>query len=314
MHSLKDRAYAGAVHWLARRAARFPQPRRASFSHPDVVLDQLTADLAEGRTPCVNTTPSAAVKLSVAAQRSGTSLGGVTFLLGSEPLTEARRRTIEASGAVAAPLYGSTEAPWIGGQCRHARGSDEIHVLADSYAIVESNDAMLLTSLRHTLPKVLVNVDIGDRAVVESGRCDCLYDRLGCRVRLHTIRSTDKITEFGVTFALPDVFHVLEAVLPARFGGHAGDYQLVEDRDAHGLARYTILVNPALTIDARELPGAFLSSLGRLRDYYGAMTSTWAKEQLIRVQQAPPIVSRSGKVLPFHRVTDADPAALRIAR
>ena len=69
-------------------------------------------------TVATNTTPSAAVKLSIAAQRLSAPLEGVTFLLGSEPLTPARRRTIEASGAAAAPLYGSTEAPWTGGQCR----------------------------------------------------------------------------------------------------------------------------------------------------------------------------------------------------
>ena len=101
--------------------------------------------------------------------------------------------------------------------------------------------------LRGVLPKVLLNVDIGDRAVIDRRPCDCAYGRLGCDVRLHTIRSSDKITEFGVTFAVQDVFHVLEDALPRRFGGAAGDYQLVEDQDADGLPRYTIMVDPRLS-------------------------------------------------------------------
>ena len=61
---------------------------------------------------------------------------------------------------------------------------------------------LLLTSLRSASPKVLLNTDIGDRAVLETRRCGCLYDQLGCRLLLHTIRSSDKITELGVTFAV----------------------------------------------------------------------------------------------------------------
>lgn len=302
MRSLKDRVYSAGIHWLARRAGPFPRPRRASFSEPQPVLDHLRAELAAGRTPCVNTTPSAAVKLSAVAQTRGVPLAGITFLLGSEPLTPARRRAIEASGARAAPLYGSTEAPWIGGQCRHARTPDEVHVFADSYAIVPIGETMRLTSLRYALPKVLLNVDIGDRATLETGRCGCSYDRLGCRLRLHTIRSADKITEFGVTFALHDVFHVLEDLLPARLGGSAGDYQLVEERDGRGLARYTILLNPALPpIDDARVPDAFLSEIARLRDYYGVMASIWQRERLVGVQRGPAIAGASGKILPFAR-------------
>jgi hypothetical protein len=320
VRSVKGRLHAATIHRLARRAGRFPRPQKATFDDPGPLLDCLLNELADRKRPCVNTAPSAAVNLTLAAGRRGVSLSGVTFLLGSEPLTSARRTTIERSGARAVPLYGSTEAPWIGGQCRHATMADEVHVLADAYAVVPGDQAMvehaavgqtlLVTSLRHALPKVLVNVDIGDRAVIERRACDCTYGRLGCDVRLHTIRSSDKITEFGVTFALQDVFHVLEDALPGRFGGSAGDYQLVEDRNEQGLARYTILVNPALdNIDEAIVPHAFLSEIGRLRDYYGAMASTWSRERLIRVRRASPVAGPSGKVLPFHRVDETSPPA-----
>jgi hypothetical protein len=248
---------------------------------------------------------SAAVKLSLAAQRHGHALAGVTFLLGSEPLTPARRRTIEASGARAAPLFGSTEAPWIGGQCRHARHPDEVHVLSDSYAIVPSGETLLFTSLRRALPKVLINVDIGDRAMMETAACDCAYGRAGCSVRLHAIRSSDKITEFGVTFALHDVFHVLEEALPRRFGGGAGDYQLVEDRDANGLPRYTIVVSEGLpAIDEHDVPDAFLREMGKLQDHYRFMAAAWARDRIVRIRRGPPAISPAGKVLPFYRTAE----------
>jgi phenylacetate-coenzyme A ligase PaaK-like adenylate-forming protein len=250
--------------------------------------------------------------LSLAAQRDGKSLAGLTFLLGSEPLTPARRQTIEASGARAAALYGSSEAPWIGGQCRHAIDPDDVHVLLDGYAIVPGEVAgastgaadrtLLLTSLRRALPKVLLNTDIGDRAVIEQARCDCLYSRLGCHVRLHQIRSADKITEFGVTFAVRDVFRVLEEIFPVRFGGAAGDYQLVEMRTANGLPESAMVVNPRLPgIDDDTVLAAFFSEMGRLEDHYQFMAAAWARENVVRVSRSLPMIGPSGKVLPFYR-------------
>lgn len=319
MKSITGRLYAECIDWLARQAGGFPRPARAPFSAPDPVLDRLLELLAEGKAPCVNTAPSAAVKLSLEAQRRGAGLTGVTFLLGAEPLTPARRRTIEASGARAAPLYGSSEAAWIGGQCSRPAHPDEVHVLLDGYAIIPAGEpardggaggqTLLFTSMHRFATKILLNADIGDRAVMETRRCDCLYDRLGCHLRLHSIRSSDKITELGVTFAVQDVFHVLEDVLPRRFGGTAGDYQLVEARDAQGLPRYTMLVNPALPgIDERRLPAAFLSEMGKLEGYYRFMTAAWAREKLIGVRRAPPLAGPLGKVLPFHRIADTSAA------
>ena len=171
----------------------------------------------------------------------GASLAGLTFLLGSEPLTPARRQTIEASGARAAALYGSSEAPWIGGQCRHATSPDDVHVLLDGYAVVPgdatsmpagaADRTLLFTSLRRALPKVLLNADIGDRAVIDRAPtasaltadwdATCGFDRFAVPTR--SLNSASRLR-------CPDVFRVLEEIFPARFGGVAGDYQLVETR------------------------------------------------------------------------------------
>jgi hypothetical protein len=312
MRAAKDRLYAACVHSLTRRVAGLPRHEYVPFSHPEPVLESVLALRAEGKRPCVNTAPSAAAKLSLLARNRGDDLSGVTFLLGAEPLTPARRRTIEASGATAAPLYGSSEAPWIGGQCRCPGQSDEVHVLLDGYAVIpalaagdddDDGHSLLLTSLRSASPKVLLNTDIGDRAVLRTRRCDCLYDRLGCWLTLNTIRSSDKVTEFGVTFAVSDIMHVLEEVFPRRFGGAAGHYQLVETRDAQGLAHYTLLVDAGLPgINEQELPAAFFSEISKLRDYYRFMAAVWAREELVGVRRGSPLASPRGKVLTFHRV------------
>jgi phenylacetate-coenzyme A ligase PaaK-like adenylate-forming protein len=314
--SIASRTYAEYVHRFARWAGGFPAPVRTSFAEPEWVLTSVLARLREHGNASMNTAPSAAVKLSLAAQEHGASLAGLTFLLGSEPLTPARRRTIEACGARAAALYGSSEAPWIGGQCQNPVHPDDVHVLRDGYAIVRvqpsmtaagvHDEALLLTSLRKALPKVLLNTDIGDRGVIDDhSPCDCLYAQLGCGLRLHTIRSADKITEFGVTFAVGDVFRVLEEALPSRFGGIAGDYQLVEMRRANGLPHYAMMVNPRLTgIDDDTVLAAFFSEIGRLEDHYRFMAAAWAREKVISVRRAAPLIAASGKVLPFLRTAD----------
>jgi hypothetical protein len=98
-----------------------------------------------------------------------------------------------------------------------------------------------------------------------------------------------------------DVFHVLEDALPRRFGGEAGDYQLVEDRDANGLPRYTIVVDPRLSGIDGDVPDTFLREMARLERHYGFMAAVWAREKIITVRREAPLAGSSGKRLPFYR-------------
>ena len=166
----------------------------------------------------------------------------------------------------------------------------------------DGGGSLLMTSLQPLTNKVLLNTDIGDRGVLGRRRCDCLYDRLGCTTTIHTIRSSDKITEYGVNIAVSDVFQILENDLPRRFGGTAGDYQLVESRNANGLPRYTLRVNPV--VPPREnsaITSAFLSELNRRQSYYGYMTAIFKKEGILQVERAAPVPTPRGKILPFYR-------------
>lgn len=314
MPHLADRAYTRARHAIARRYAGLPRPRLVAYHDTAPVLAAAVELLQSAGKASVATTPSAAVRLSLAAQQQGIDLGGLVFLLGAEPLTPARREAIEASGARATPLYGSTEAVWTGGQCPWPRQPDEVHVLRDLHAVIadpasetggESGPVRLLfTTLAPGASTPILNTDIGDTGFIEYRCCDCLYDRLGCRQTIHTIRSADKLTEFGVTIWVADVQEVLESALARRFQAAATDLQLIETRAASGLPRYVLVAHPRLAADDQSLLRAFLDELGRRKRHYAFMVSIWKREGVIDVLRRPPLPAPSGKLLPFLRLPD----------
>jgi len=273
------------------------------------VLDAVIALLREAESVSVSTTPSAAVRLSLAAREHGADLTGLVFLLGAEPLTPARRETIERAGARPTPLYGSTEAVWTGGQCPSPQHCDEVHVLQDLHAVISGSESELLfTSLAPVTSKFILNTGIGDRGVIGHRRCVCLYDRLGCHQTIHTIRSAGKLTEFGVTILLADVYLVLETLLPRRFMAAAGDFQLVETRTTDGLPRYLLLIDPRVpAIEEAAAAQLFLDELRKLKPYYGFMTSIWGREKVLEVRRQPPVAIAGGKMLPFIRLAQELP-------
>ena len=291
-----------------RRAAHCPSPEPLAPHGFERVATYLVEWLATGARPAVNTPPSMAAEVALAAGKAGLALTGVTFLLGAEPLTPTRKATIERSGARATVTYGFSEGGNVGNQCARAPLVDEVHVSLDTYAVIGRpttanadgrSESLVMTALRPACPKVLLNAEIGDMAVLESGACDCAFGELGYVQRLHTIRSDQKLTGGGVTFLSADVYHLLEETLPARFGGGLGDYQLVEEQDAHGLPHYTLMVNPTLgPLSEDHVRSVFLGELGRLRRAYGFMVNQWAQDGQPTIARRRPAYSARGKFLP----------------
>lgn len=309
MGTLKDRLISTCVHGLARRAAGWPRPEFVPLSEAFRVGEYLVALVRRGHKPCINTSPSEAIQACLAMAARGISLEHITFLLGAEPLTPARRATIEASGAKAVPTYGFSEGSNVGSQCPTATVADDVHVSLDAWAILpsarllaeeETVDSLLLTGFRPACPKVLVNAEIGDYAVLETRRCGCLFDEVGYYTHLHTIRSFEKLTGIGMTILGGDLFRVLEERVRPRFGGAVTDYQLIEEQDAAGLPRYSLLVSPDVgPLDESRLVETFLDELGALRSHYRFMTNLWAEAGVVRVQRRRPVATARGKVLPF---------------
>ena len=118
---------------------------------------------------------------------------------------------------------------------------------------------------------------------------------------LRQVRSFSKLTAEGVTLVGSEMEHILESVLPARFGGTPLDYQLMEEEDGGGLTRVVLIVSPRVgVVDERAVIDAVLTALR------GASLGTAVGGGLLgaagalRVRRAEPIVTARGKLLPLH--------------
>jgi hypothetical protein len=95
------------------------------------------------------------------------------------------------------------------------------------------------------------------------------------------------------------VFRVLEEVLPARFGGRAGDYQLTTHPCCDGLTQYDLIVSPIVgPCDETVVRAAFLDELVRTGEASGLMAEYLRRAGQLRVIRRMPGVSAGGKSLP----------------
>jgi hypothetical protein len=168
-------------------------------------------------------------------------------------------------------------------------------------------DSLLLTSLSPVSPKVALNVELGDYARVEERDCGCLLGALGLRTHLSQVRSFEKLTGEGVTFARSNVEHVLEDLLPTRFGGTALDYQIAEEETDAGATRLVPRVHPSVgLIDEDALRACFLDEVGKddLVNTYQA--SVWRNAGTLLIRREQPLTTRAGKVLPLHLLRQSE--------
>ena len=290
-----------------------PRPEYVPIADPLPIARWLADVLRSGRTPHLFTFVSPALRLCQAAVQAGIELRGVMATVTGEPVTAARLGLLERTGLHAVAEYGSAE---CGGSisygCLAPEAPDEVHLFDDLHALIPAatpadrgelpGSAILVTSLRPTAPLILLNVSMGDRAVLTRRRCGCPLEEFGWRTHLHTIRSFEKLTAGGMTFFDTDVIRVLEEVLPARFGGGPTDYQLAEEDGADGQPRLGLVVHPAVgPLDADALIEAFLAEIGTGAGAERVMAIQWRMARLLRVERRPPRATASGKILHLHR-------------
>jgi hypothetical protein len=311
---------ARALRWAGRAAGtRLPCPVWAPLDRPQVGA-WMRRCLDAGETPHLLTFPSSAVALCHAARAAGLDLAGSRMSIGGEPITPTRLAAIRAAGVDALPHYGSMEAGRIGEGCLEPAAPDEMHVFDDLHAVVPAGPvagarlppgALLVSSLRPTAPLVLLNVSLGDDGVLTRRRCGCALEELGWTTHLHAVRSFEKLTAGGMTLLDTDAVAALEEMLPARFGGSAADYQLVEEEDASGRPGLVLLVSPRVgTVDRHAVAAAFLDRLGASTSAARVATLLWRDAAVLRVEVRAPIGERSGKVLHYHTGPRAEgPAA-----
>jgi phenylacetate-coenzyme A ligase PaaK-like adenylate-forming protein len=264
---------------------------------------------------------SPAVRLCHLAYESGIDLTGAVFSLGGEPLTEARRATIERVGAAISLHYGTTEAGNVGRGCLAPEAADDVHFGHDRLAVIQPGpdsaapfppNATLLTSLYRHARLVLINVSLGDQAYVTQRACGCPMAELGWTTHLHSIRSYEKLTAGGMTFFDTDVMRVLDEALPARFGGSPTDYQLIDEELPDGRPGLRLLVNPRLgSLNETVIRDVFLAEIARTSATEAVMTRVWRDAGLPIVERAAAHPTPGGKVQHVHRAQQARVAVAR---
>jgi hypothetical protein len=314
VHPLPGRVIAAAhgLSLLGRLGGfRFPTPRRCDLATPEVVVRWLADPSRPQRNRVIWTMPSAGARIGAAATALGVDLRGVALFVGGEPITPARRHQMEASGARVLATYSSTETSGLSHGCATPIASDDVHLMLDRFALVQRRrevspggpvvDAGLVTSLSLHAGKVTFNTELGDYARIENRACGCELGELGLRTHLYDIRSFEKVTGEGVTFARSQLERVLESALPARFGGSSLDFQLAEEEHATGATRLILRVSPSVgPLDTANVRTVFLEEIARggLLERYQA--SIWSNADTMEVVREVPLTTSAGKVLPFH--------------
>jgi len=102
-----------------------------------------------------------------------------------------------------------------------------------------------------------------------------------------------------MTLVGTDLLELLETVLPARFGGNPGDYQLVE-QEGRWQSELLLRVSPRAGVRCADEVREF--TLKRIRKYYGGALASrvWRHTGGLRVEIAEPLAGATGKVLPLH--------------
>lgn len=288
-----------------------PSPTYASVDDAGRVLDAVLRARDDAGECVMLTTPSCATRLSAESRRREVSLQGVVFLPGGEPLTSAKAEEITRTGARVAPRYSVTEAGGsVGAPCAAPEASDDVHFRSDVLAAITrprnigdaTVESLVLTTLRADAPKFLLNVEIDDFALMAERACGCVWHQLGLRTHLCEIRSFSKLTGEGTTLLGTNVVHIIEQVLPARFGGSAVDYQLVEAEDAHALTRLFLLVSPRVgAVDEAAVLQAFIDALGATSERpRGGRRAILEQARAIQVRRLHPVPTPMGKLLPFY--------------
>jgi hypothetical protein len=294
------------IAFMARRyGAGFASPE---FTELDTIVRWAAAQREAGRTSCVTTAASNAVRVARLAAEQGLSLQGTKFLASGEPLTAAKRDIIERAGAGVTCRYAFTELGIAGFGCGSPASPDEVHVHENVLALVAHPEAiggpgvhpLLFTTADRRADRLLLNVANGDYGVLQKRDCGCALERAGLALHLHDIRSYEKFTGEGMNYFYGDLLQFVERTLPAEFGGGPGDYQFVEEEDVAAQTRLTLRVDPKLgAIDEARLLARLRAELGR-----GAWSSefqarVWDGAGTLRVAREPPTASARGKISPL---------------
>jgi hypothetical protein len=187
-----------------------------------------------------------------------------------------------------------------------------VHLLHDRVALIQVKEensqagipsgALFVSTLESATPFILLNVSLGDQAVMIERDCGCGLQGLGWTRHLHSIRSYEKLIAGGMSFLDTDLALVMEETLPECFGGSPTHYQLLGDSDERGVPFFRILVHPEVgPVDPRAVVETFLTALSSGNGVERMMGMVCKDAELLAVERTPPLTTSSGKILHFHQ-------------
>ncbi len=297
----------------------FGRPEPIGGDRLEVLVRWVADSRAGGRRTAIRTVASNAARIATTAAELGVSLDGLTFLSSGEPMTEAKRQTIERVGGRTTVLYGFEPGSiWAGQGCANPVHGDEMHLSLNTLALVEHPHPvasgqgpvrpLLYTTLYESAGRLLLNVANGDYATLTERDCGCAMHALGLTLHLHHVRSYEKFTSEGLSYPIDDVVRILETHLPAEFGGGPCDYQLIEEEVAGGRPCLTLRIDPRVgAVDEARVLDRLGGELGAADRNRWFMTEVWRAAGTFRVERRAPHTSARGKTLPIRlRVGQAD--------
>ena len=287
-------------------AFSIPWPRVAPLKDPGIVIDWIVNTVQRHGRCAVQSNVSGIVRLCRAASLRGIDLRGVQFITGSEPLTPSKHAEIEAVHARVFPRYQAVDLGSIASGCGSPEEIDECHLLSDAIALIspegealeDGSRRLCLTSILGRGPKVVINVEFGDQAIIKRRRCGCPYEELGFHTHLSRIRSAVRSTAEGTALPYAELSRISEEILPRLFGGSTIDYQWVEDeeQDAGSLTRIWLRIAPRLgVIDEDRVLQVVLEAIGRPDGAHRFYARLWGSAQTIKVLREDPRTTPSGK-------------------
>ena len=195
--------------------------------------------------------------------------------------------------------------------CMDPLDDNDQHLLMDHLALITRRrqvpgtevevDAFCFTTLLPTARKLMLNVETDDYGVVEVRDCGCPWEEFGFKTHLREILSFRKLTGEGMTLVGSEMERILQEDLPARFGGTALDYQLLEEEDERGFTRLSIVVSPRISVDDEQaVIETLLSGLSRGSEGADGARATLSQAQTLRVKRMEPIWTARGKLMPLH--------------
>jgi len=265
----------------------------------------------ENATPCIRTVASNAVRIAATAEEMGATLEGCKFVLSGEPISTAKQEAIKKLGGSFTLMWGYWPIGTSGVGCARPAHGDETHVFLHTLGVIEHPEPVvkigdqgihpvLFTTLYPYAAQIEINVSNGDQATLSERDCGCPLQEVGLTLHAHNISSFEKLTSEGMAFSFEEVYDLFESALPGRFGGGAGDYQLVEEEDEEGRSRLTLLVDPNIGPinegDVLTFLGTALGSSSRNKRF---MAGVWQDAGTLRIRREPTIASSRGKILPL---------------